>query len=61
MGTDGGLGGGSAHALAEQHRALVCGMNLGVIEGILEGAGATEVEASLDPAPGRCCVTMRVG
>src|SRR6516165_8168685 len=43
------------HALAEQHRALVCGMNLGVIEGILEGAGATEVEASLDPAPGRCC------
>jgi len=49
------------HALAEQHRALVCGMNLGVIEGILEGAGATEVEASLDPAPGRCCVTMRVG
>jgi predicted ArsR family transcriptional regulator len=49
------------HALAQQHRALVCGMNLGVIEGILEGAGATEVEASLDPAPGRCCVTMRVG
>jgi predicted ArsR family transcriptional regulator len=49
------------HALAEQHRALVCGMNLGVIEGILEGAGATEVEASLSPAPGRCCVTMRVG
>jgi predicted ArsR family transcriptional regulator len=49
------------HTLAEEHRELVCGMNLGVIEGILEGAGATEVEASLDPAPGRCCVTMRVG
>jgi predicted ArsR family transcriptional regulator len=47
------------HALAEQHRALVCGMNLGVIEGILEGAGADDVEARLEPEPGRCCVTMR--
>jgi predicted ArsR family transcriptional regulator len=49
------------HALAEQHRALVCGMNLGVIEGILEGAGAEDVEASLEPETGRCCVTMRAG
>jgi predicted ArsR family transcriptional regulator len=49
------------HALAEQHRALVCGMNLGVIQGVLEGAGAEGVEASLDPEPGRCCVTLRVG
>jgi len=40
---------------------LVCGMNLHVVEGILEGAGAEGVEASLEPAPGRCCVTLRAG
>ena len=46
------------HALAEQQRALVCGMNLEVVGGVLEGAGATDMTARLDPAPGRCCVTV---
>lgn len=46
------------HALAEEHRELVCGMNLDVITGVLEGLGATHLEARLDPGPGRCCVTV---
>jgi predicted ArsR family transcriptional regulator len=46
------------HALAEQHRDLVCGMNLDVVEGVLEGTAATHLQAHLDPAPGRCCVTV---
>jgi hypothetical protein len=40
--------------LAEQHRALVCGMNLNV----LEGTAATHLRARLEPLPGRCCVTV---
>jgi predicted ArsR family transcriptional regulator len=46
------------HALAEEHRQLVCGMNLEVIAGVLEGAAAAHMGARLDPAPGRCCVRV---
>ena len=46
------------HALAEEHRELVCGMNLEVIAGVLEGAAAFHMGARLDPAPGRCCVRV---
>jgi predicted ArsR family transcriptional regulator len=46
------------HVLAEEHRELVCGMNLDVIAGMLEGAEAAHMRAQLDPAPGRCCVTV---
>jgi predicted ArsR family transcriptional regulator len=46
------------HSLAEQHRDLVCGMNLDVVDGVLEGTAATHLQARLDPAPGRCCVTV---
>jgi predicted ArsR family transcriptional regulator len=46
------------HALAEEHRELVCGMNLEVIAGVLEGADAAHMGARLDPAPGRCCVSV---
>jgi len=49
------------HALAEEHRDLVCGMNLDVVTGVLEGAAATRLKARLDPAPGRCCVTLHAG
>jgi predicted ArsR family transcriptional regulator len=46
------------HALAEEHRELVCGMNLALISGLteeLEGAG---LEARLDPHTGECCVRL---
>ena len=47
------------HAVAEEQRDLVCGMNLAFLEGVLDGLGATRHSASLEPAPGRCCVTVR--
>jgi predicted ArsR family transcriptional regulator len=46
------------HALADEHTALVCGMNLDLITAMLDELGHPEVEARLDPAPGRCCVTL---
>lgn len=50
------------HALAKEHTELVCGMNVDLITALLDGLGAADVAATLDPAPGRCCVTLgRVG
>jgi predicted ArsR family transcriptional regulator len=45
-------------ALAEAHRSLVCGTNLALANGIVEGAGAGELEPVLDPQPGYCCVSF---
>ena len=47
------------HALAQDYTDLVCGMNLDIVDGLLAGLGPANLEARLDPAPGRCCVTMR--
>lgn len=44
------------HNLAQNHTALICGMNLSLITGLL--TGSDNVSARLDPAPGRCCVTL---
>jgi predicted ArsR family transcriptional regulator len=49
------------HALAEEHRELVCGMNLEVIAGVLEGAEAVHMAAKLNPEPGHCCVKVLAG
>jgi predicted ArsR family transcriptional regulator len=46
------------HQLAEHHREVVCGMNLGLIEGILAGLGADGLRPVLDPQPGHCCVAI---
>jgi predicted ArsR family transcriptional regulator len=46
------------HALAADHTELVCGMNLQLLGGVLEGAGAADLAASLQPSPGRCCVRL---
>jgi predicted ArsR family transcriptional regulator len=43
------------HALAEEFPALVCGMNLALLEG-LAPEGWT---AAMDPRPGGCCVSLR--
>jgi predicted ArsR family transcriptional regulator len=48
------------HEVAQSHPDLVCGMNLAFMGGIVEGAAADGVSASLDPQPGRCCVTLAV-
>jgi predicted ArsR family transcriptional regulator len=46
------------HALAREHTALVCGMNLDLITALLDELGRRDVLAGLDPAPQRCCVTL---
>jgi predicted ArsR family transcriptional regulator len=46
------------HQLAEQHRDIVCGMNLGLIEGLVAGLQVPEARPALDPSPGHCCVAI---
>jgi predicted ArsR family transcriptional regulator len=46
------------HVLAEEFPPLVCGMNLALIEGMLDGLGATGWRADTDPVPGHCCVVL---
>jgi predicted ArsR family transcriptional regulator len=48
------------HILSREHTALVCGMNLHLITAMLDELGHPDVEARLDPAPDRCCVTLTV-
>ena len=47
------------HALADRQRELVCGMNLALLEGLLDGLGEAGYEARLAPEPGWCCVAFR--
>ncbi|MGH2725049.1 MAG: helix-turn-helix transcriptional regulator [Actinomycetota bacterium] len=47
------------HALARDHRDLVCGMNLEAMRGVLDGLRATGLEAAVDPGPDTCCVLFR--
>jgi predicted ArsR family transcriptional regulator len=47
------------HDLARNHTALVCGMNLALVTALLDGARADHLTARLEPADGRCCVTIR--
>lgn len=49
------------HALVEEHRTLVCGTNLELARGIVDGARASDWEARLDPQPGLCCVAFARG
>jgi predicted ArsR family transcriptional regulator len=46
------------HALAQEHTELVCGMNLRLLDGLLEGLASTGLTAYLDPAPPHCCVRL---
>ncbi|MFF3323591.1 helix-turn-helix transcriptional regulator [Streptomyces sp. NPDC002889] len=46
------------HALAREHTETVCGMNLHLLNGFLEGLNETGLHACLSPAPGRCCVRL---
>lgn len=45
-------------ALARRHTALVCGLNVHFVQGVVDGLGCSDAEARLDPEPGRCCVTV---
>jgi predicted ArsR family transcriptional regulator len=46
------------HALATRHTELVCGMNLGLIEGLLDGARCTARRAHLAPHQKYCCIRI---
>ena len=47
------------HPLAETHPGLICGMNLALLEGLVEGTGRFVVELDPRPADG-CCTVMRL-
>jgi predicted ArsR family transcriptional regulator len=47
------------HTLALAHTDLVCGMNLSLLGGVLEGVPAAGLVAALQPETGRCCVRLR--
>ncbi|HEU4362088.1 MAG TPA: ArsR family transcriptional regulator [Mycobacterium sp.] len=47
------------HHLAQQYPALVCGLNLQLIRGMLAAAADEPGRAVLAPHPGRCCVVVR--
>lgn len=44
------------HVLSQRHPGLVCGMNLALLEGLLEDAEG--LRARMDPRPGLCCVVV---
>jgi predicted ArsR family transcriptional regulator len=46
------------HPLARRQPELICGLNLAFLDGLLQGLGATDVRAQLDPQPDTCCVTI---
>jgi predicted ArsR family transcriptional regulator len=46
------------HTLAQEYTELVCGMNLRLLDGLLDGLTRTGLTTHLDPAPARCCVRL---
>ena len=59
--TDGGglvLANCPFHALAQDYTDLVCGMNLDLMDGLVDALGRANLEARLAPEPGKCCVSL---
>jgi predicted ArsR family transcriptional regulator len=46
------------HAVAQDHRDVVCGLNLRLVEGVIAGCGVPHAHAELDPHPDHCCVVV---
>ncbi|HEX2164681.1 MAG TPA: hypothetical protein VHM02_12090, partial [Thermoanaerobaculia bacterium] len=46
------------HGLVGDHKQLVCGMNLALLEGVIAGLALPGATAALDPHPGLCCVRL---
>jgi len=46
------------HVLAAEHPALVCGMNLALLDGFVGALPETGLEARLEPSEGQCCVRL---
>ncbi|HEY7053482.1 MAG TPA: helix-turn-helix domain-containing protein [Mycobacterium sp.] len=46
------------HMIARDHRDVVCGLNLSLVEGIIAGCDHPRARAELTPHPDRCCVVV---
>jgi predicted ArsR family transcriptional regulator len=46
--------------VAREHTTLVCGLNLDLVCGVIDGLGCRGIAAFLEPSPGRCCVSARL-
>jgi predicted ArsR family transcriptional regulator len=46
------------HSLAKNHTELVCGMNLDLMNGLVDTLSTGRLRARLTPTPGMCCVTI---
>jgi predicted ArsR family transcriptional regulator len=46
------------HALVEDFKPLVCGLNLSLVRGVLEGVRAPDMRGEPTSRPGECCVTV---
>jgi predicted ArsR family transcriptional regulator len=46
------------HQLARQHTDLICGMNLNLLDAVIEHLGRTGLHTRLEPEEGRCCVRL---
>jgi predicted ArsR family transcriptional regulator len=46
------------HTLAQEYTELVCGMNLSLLNGLLDGLAPIGLTAHLWPTPRRCCVRL---
>jgi predicted ArsR family transcriptional regulator len=46
------------HALAANHTEMVCGMNLALIQGLVDAVGPDDLECRLEPGDQRCCVVL---
>lgn len=46
------------HGLAQDYTDLVCGMNLDLMTGLVEGLADPTLQARLQPTPGLCCVRL---
>jgi predicted ArsR family transcriptional regulator len=49
------------HALADQQRDLVCGMNHDLLAGMAEALGDGVLNARLEPSDDHCCVRLNTG
>ncbi|MBV9831184.1 MAG: transcriptional regulator, partial [Marmoricola sp.] len=52
------LGNCPFHHLAQRHTDLVCGINLHLVGGLLEGLPGSGYTARLRPSPDHCCVVL---
>jgi len=54
------LGNCPFHSVARDYPPLVCGMNLALLEGLVEGLDADGAVPRMDPLAGRCCVAIDI-